>query len=220
MEQEHELSNYKRYQRQAIIPGIGWSGQRRLREARVLVIGAGGLGSPIILYLGAAGIGTIGIVDGDVVEESNLNRQVIHMTDRIGDLKTTSARVFLSNLNPDVHVDEHPVFLDPENAEMIIGKNEATIREWQRIGPAPILIDIREIEPRKEEKIPGALWMHINQLDVFMQTHTVTESTPIILICSLGIRSQLHAEALRITKHKNTYSMEGGAACMLQPSMN
>jgi molybdopterin/thiamine biosynthesis adenylyltransferase/rhodanese-related sulfurtransferase len=111
----------RRYNRQILIPEIGEAGQRRLLDAKVLLIGAGGLGSPAALYLVAAGIGTIGLVDDDVVHESNLQRQVVHATDRIGQPKTSSARVALEALNPGTKVVEHRERLTAESVERLIG---------------------------------------------------------------------------------------------------
>src|SRR5829696_4987275 len=91
---------YSRYARHLTLPEVGLEGQERLLASRVLAVGAGGLGSPVLLYLAAAGVGTIGIVDFDVVDASNLQRQVIHTTDRVGQKKTDSARTTLSALNP------------------------------------------------------------------------------------------------------------------------
>jgi molybdopterin/thiamine biosynthesis adenylyltransferase/rhodanese-related sulfurtransferase len=111
----------RRYARQLLIPEIGPDGQRRLLDAKVLIVGAGGLGSPAALYLAAAGVGTIGLVDDEVVEESNLQRQVVHATDRIGQAKTASARVTLEALNPGVSVVEHVERMDAGNVERLIG---------------------------------------------------------------------------------------------------
>src|ERR1700723_3999749 len=90
-----------RYSRHLIIPDLGVDGQKRLKNARVLVIGAGGLGAPTLLYLAAAGVGTIGIVDYDVVDESNLQRQILHWTSSVGMSKVDSARRTLFEVNPD-----------------------------------------------------------------------------------------------------------------------
>ena len=106
----------ERYSRHLIIPEIGALGQRRLKNARVLVIGAGGLGSPALLYLAAAGVGTIGIVDDDDVDLSNLQRQVIHGVQDVGRAKTESAREAIAALNPLVQVRPHHVRLDSSNA--------------------------------------------------------------------------------------------------------
>ena len=108
-----------RYSRHLLLPEVGEEGQVKFLEARVLCIGAGGLGSPALLYLAAAGVGTIGIVDSDRVETSNLQRQVVHSTETVGELKAESARDALTKLNPDVNVVTHPVRLDESNVEDI-----------------------------------------------------------------------------------------------------
>ncbi|MDR7483116.1 MAG: molybdopterin-synthase adenylyltransferase MoeB [Armatimonadota bacterium] len=109
-----------RYSRQIILEELGVAGQRRLLESRVLVVGAGGLGSPASLYLAAAGVGTLGIVDGDRVDLSNLHRQIIHFTHDIGRPKTQSAQRTLEAVNPDVTVVPHQTTLTSENALEII----------------------------------------------------------------------------------------------------
>ena len=105
-----------RYSRHLLIPEVGEAGQAKLLKSRVLLIGAGGLGSPAALYLAAAGVGRLGIVDDDVVDESNLQRQVLHATDRIGMPKTESAKKTLQGLNPDVAVEGYRLRLDRDNA--------------------------------------------------------------------------------------------------------
>ena len=105
-----------RYSRHLLIPEVGEEGQGKLLDARVLLIGAGGLGSPAALYLAAAGVGTLGLVDFDTVDLSNLQRQVLHTQDRIGMRKTESARIALTALNPDVQVVEHNEVLNSESA--------------------------------------------------------------------------------------------------------
>ena len=105
----------ERYSRHILIPEVGLEGQLKLLDSKVLLVGAGGLGSPAALYLAAAGIGTLGLVDDDVVDASNLQRQVIHNTERIGMAKTESARITIEALNPDVSVDEHHTRLSAEN---------------------------------------------------------------------------------------------------------
>ena len=106
----------ERYSRQIMVPDLGGKAQLRLREARVLVIGAGGLGSPAAFYLAAAGIGTLGIVDPDKVELSNLQRQILHATADIGRQKVDSAKATLTELNPDVEIKTYPVRFDDGNA--------------------------------------------------------------------------------------------------------
>src|SRR5262245_30889885 len=105
----------RRYSRHFLLPEVGEEGQRKLLEAKVLLIGAGGLGSPAALYLAAAGVGTLGVVDDDVVDDSNLQRQVLHSTDRIGLPKVESARQAITALNPDVQVIAHETRLWKEN---------------------------------------------------------------------------------------------------------
>ena len=110
----------ERYSRHLLIPEVGVEGQQKLLEAKVLLLGAGGLGSPTALYLAAAGVGTLGIVDDDEVDLSNLQRQVIHTTDRIGVPKVDSAEQTISAINPDVEVVKYPVRLDASNIVEII----------------------------------------------------------------------------------------------------
>lgn len=109
-----------RYSRHIFLEGVGSEGQADLLEAEILVLGAGGLGSPIIQYLAAAGVGTIGIADDDVVERSNLQRQIIHGDDDIGRPKVESAADFVANLNPDVTVRQHEERVTPQNIETLI----------------------------------------------------------------------------------------------------
>jgi molybdopterin/thiamine biosynthesis adenylyltransferase/rhodanese-related sulfurtransferase len=110
----------ERYSRHMLVPEIGIEGQQKLLDAKVLLLGAGGLGSPTALYLAAAGVGTLGIVDDDVVDLSNLQRQVIHTTDRIGTPKVDSAEESIHALNPDVKVVKYPVRIDASNIVEII----------------------------------------------------------------------------------------------------
>lgn len=105
-----------RYSRQLILPGVGAAGQKKLLEAKVLVIGAGGLGSPLLLYLAAAGVGTLGVVDDDWVALSNLQRQIVHGVETLGASKVASAQARLAGLNPEVQVVPYPLRLEVENA--------------------------------------------------------------------------------------------------------
>ena len=109
-----------RYKRHLLLPEVGEAGQQQLLDARVLLLGAGGLGSPAALYLAAAGVGTIGIIDMDVVDESNLQRQILHNLDRIGDRKVDSAKKTLTLLNPDVDVVTFDVRLGADNVMEIL----------------------------------------------------------------------------------------------------
>ncbi len=116
-----------RYSRHVLIPEVGEEGQLKLLDARVLLVGAGGLGSPTALYLAAAGIGTIGIVDSDVVDESNLQRQILHTTERVGMLKVESAKQTLNALNPEVDVIGYETRLVPENVADIISQYDIVV---------------------------------------------------------------------------------------------
>ncbi len=110
----------RRYSRHLLVPEVGEQGQLKLLDAKVLLLGAGGLGAPAALYLAAAGVGTIGLVDPDVVEASNLQRQIIHSTARVGQPKVDSARQTIEGLNPDVKVVTHEVWLDRSNVASLI----------------------------------------------------------------------------------------------------
>ena len=115
------VDEVRRYSRHLIIPDVGMTGQKRLKNARVLCVGAGGLGSPALLYLAAAGVGTLGIIDFDVVDESNLQRQIIHGQSDVGRSKAQSARDSILEINPHVNVVLHEERLDSDNAMRIFG---------------------------------------------------------------------------------------------------
>lgn len=121
-QQKSELTSEqkRRYNRHLILDGFGKEGQLRLLNAKVLVVGVGGLGSPIVMYLAAAGVGTIGIVDGDTVSITNLQRQVIHGTSDIGRPKVDSAFERVNNINPDVKIIKHELYLTEDNALELI----------------------------------------------------------------------------------------------------
>ncbi len=131
-----------RYSRHVLIPEVGEEGQLKLLDASVLLIGAGGLGSPAALYLAAAGVGTIGLVDADVVDESNLQRQVIHTTDRVGMSKVESARQAIHALNPDVNVVGHEVRITPENAEEIVAQYDLVIEGSDNFDTMYLMNDV------------------------------------------------------------------------------
>jgi adenylyltransferase/sulfurtransferase len=119
-----ELSEeqFRRYARHLILDEVGEEGQEKLLGSRVLVIGAGGLGSPLLMYLAAAGVGTIGIVDNDRVDITNLQRQIVHATKRIGDLKVDSAEESLARINDGVAIETHAFRLDADNAADLVGR--------------------------------------------------------------------------------------------------
>src|SRR5262245_60197354 len=119
-----ELSEaqFERYARHLVLDEVGEEGQQKLLQSRVLVIGAGGLGSPVLLYLAAAGVGALGIIDNDEVDLSNLQRQIVHATESIGTPKVESARRTLAHINPDVKIETHALRLDESNAATLVGQ--------------------------------------------------------------------------------------------------
>ncbi|KAL7783578.1 hypothetical protein V8C37DRAFT_397055 [Trichoderma ceciliae] len=122
-----EEHDYERYSRQMIVPNFGLQGQLRIKHAKVLLVGAGGLGCPAAAYLAGAGVGTLGLVDGDVVEVSNLHRQVAHSTGRVGMMKVDSAVAYLKGLNPTTTYHAHATHLTPQNAEEIVSRYDLVL---------------------------------------------------------------------------------------------
>ena len=114
-------AQFHRYARHLILDEVGEEGQEKLLSSRVLVVGAGGLGSPLLLYLAAAGVGTLGVVDDDRVDLTNLQRQIVHATERVGAPKVESARAALAAVNPDVRIEAHAAKLTAENAAALVG---------------------------------------------------------------------------------------------------
>ena len=112
----------QRYRRHLVLREVGGQGQQKLKESRVLVIGAGGLGSPLLLYLAAAGVGTIGVIDDDTVSLDNLQRQIAHTTARVGTPKVASAAAMMNDINPHVHVVQHAQRIDASNALGILAQ--------------------------------------------------------------------------------------------------
>lgn len=157
-----------RYSRQLLLPAIGLLGQRRLRAARILVVGAGGLGSPALLYLAGAGIGTLGIVDADVVDESNLQRQVVHSTATVGEPKTASAARALRELNPGVTVIEHRVVLDSSNALELFSEYDLVLDGSDNFPTRYLVADAAAL--RGVPVVWGSVLRFDGQLSVFWST--------------------------------------------------
>ncbi|MFI9489633.1 ThiF family adenylyltransferase [Promicromonospora sp. NPDC052451] len=134
-----------RYARHLVLPGVGPEGQRRLANARVLVVGAGGLGSPVLLYLAAAGVGTLGVVDDDVVEVSNLQRQVVHGVSDLGRPKTASAREAVAEVNPHVEVVEHPERLTTANALEVLSGYDLVLDGTDAFATRYLVSDAAEV---------------------------------------------------------------------------
>ncbi|MBN9267880.1 MAG: ThiF family adenylyltransferase, partial [Hyphomicrobium sp.] len=116
-----------RYKRHLVLRDVGGQGQQKLKAARVLIIGAGGLGSPVSMYLAAAGVGALGIIDDDTVSLDNLQRQIVHETDRVGALKVESAKEMLGRINPHVAVETHATRITAENALELIGNYDLVV---------------------------------------------------------------------------------------------
>lgn len=142
------IEEQERYARQILLREIGQEGQEKLKNARVLVIGAGGLGSPAAMYLAAAGVGVLGICDGDAVELSNLQRQILHGTDRVGQQKTASAQATLAQLNPNVQIVTHNHYIDSENIRQMLQSYDFVLDCTDSFG-AKFLINDACVRARK-----------------------------------------------------------------------
>ncbi len=138
----------ERYARHIVLPEIGGAGQQRLKRARVLVIGAGGLGAPVLEYLAAAGVGTLGIVDDDIVSLSNLQRQVIHATDAIGTAKTESAKAAIALINPNVSVELYEFRLTADNAAALIARYDIVVDGSDNFETRYVVADASAAEKR------------------------------------------------------------------------
>jgi adenylyltransferase/sulfurtransferase len=162
-----ELSEtqFRRYARHLILDEVGEEGQEKLLQSRVLVIGAGGLGSPMLLYLAAAGVGTIGVIDNDRVDLTNLQRQIVHATERVGALKVDSARAGLAAVNDDVRVETHAVRLAPENAADIIAGYDLVADGSDNFATRYLLTD--ECFRLEKPLVAAALSPFEGQLSVF-----------------------------------------------------
>jgi len=155
----------KRYSRHLLIPEVGEEGQFKLLDSRVLLIGAGGLGSPAAYYLAAAGVGTIGIIDADVVDDSNLQRQILHNTQRIGQYKAESARETIEALNPDVKVITHIERLDESNVARIIADYDVILDGTDNFPTRYLLNDAALIA--NKPVVHGSVFRFEGQLTVF-----------------------------------------------------
>ncbi len=159
------LEEVRRYQRHLSLPGVGIEGQQRLRHARVLIVGAGGLGSPTALYLAAAGVGTIGLVDNDVVDESNLQRQILHGTKDIGRSKLDSARDRLHDVNPYVQVITHATWLTSQNALEIIADYDIVLDGTDNFATRYLINDACVLLGKPN--VHGAIFRFDGQASVF-----------------------------------------------------
>ena len=155
----------KRYARHIVLRGVGGEGQQKLKAARVLVVGAGGLGSPVIAYLAAAGIGTLSVVDHDTVSLSNLQRQVIHTVEVIGSTKVESAGRFAAGLNPHVAFIAHAERLTADNAAALVGAYDLVIDGTDRFSTRVVAAEAAAKAGRP--LVSGAVSMFDGQVTVF-----------------------------------------------------
>ena len=166
---ELTVEEVRRYSRHLIIPDVGMDGQKRLKNAKVLAVGAGGLGSPALLYLAAAGVGTLGIVEFDVVDESNLQRQVIHGTSDVGKSKAQSAKETIAEINPLVDVVLHELRLDSDNVLDIFGQYDLIVDGTDNfatrylVNDACVLLD--------KPYVWGSIFRFDGQVSVFWDSH-------------------------------------------------
>ncbi len=156
----------ERYSRQIILPDVGGEGQKKLLSSRVLIVGMGGLGSPAALYLAAAGIGTLGVVDFDTVDLSNLQRQIIHSTEDLGKLKTRSAAETIKAINPDVRVIEHACRLNADNIIEIISPYELIVDGTDNFPSRFLLNDACLLE--QKPMVHGAIYRFEGQASTFV----------------------------------------------------
>ncbi len=163
------VDEVRRYSRHIIIPDVGMDGQKRLKNAKVLVIGAGGLGSPALLYLAAAGVGTLGIVDFDVVDESNLQRQVIHGQSDVGKPKARSAKESIEEINPFVDVILHETRLDSDNALEIFRDYDLILDGTDNFATRYLVNDAAVILGKPY--VWGSIYRFEGQVSVFWAEH-------------------------------------------------
>jgi molybdopterin/thiamine biosynthesis adenylyltransferase/rhodanese-related sulfurtransferase len=160
-------SQLDRYSRHILLPEVGERGQERLLKGKVLFLGAGGLGSPAALYLAAAGVGTIGLVDADTVDASNLQRQILHATSRLGQLKVDSAEVAIKDLNPDVRVIKYQERLNSQNVDRIFGEGWDAIVDGCDNFPTRYLVNDASLF-HKIPVVHGSIFRFDGQVTTFM----------------------------------------------------
>ena len=166
---ELTVDEVRRYSRHLIIPDVGMMGQRRLMNAKVLCVGAGGLGSPALMYLAAAGVGTLGIVEFDTVDESNLQRQIIHGQSDIGKSKAESAKESISEINPYVKVNIHNVRLDVDNVMEIFAQYDLIVDGTDNFATRYLVNDAAVL--LKKPYVWGSIYRFDGQASVFWAEH-------------------------------------------------
>lgn len=171
-----DADEIERYARHIVLHEVGGPGQNKLKAAKVLVIGAGGLGAPLLCYLAAAGIGTIGIIDHDRVSLSNLQRQIVHTTARVGLAKTSSAREMLQGLNPHVHVVEHSYRITTANALEIIGQYDIVADGCDNFPTRYLVSDACYLA--RKTLVSAAVGQFDGQISTFKPHETAPDGSP------------------------------------------
>jgi len=166
----------ERYARHIVLPDVGGPGQVKLKAARVLVIGAGGLGAPVLLYLAAAGVGTIGIVDDDTVSLSNLQRQIVHTTARLDEHKTKSAAQLLNALNPHVSLIEHPHRITADNGLELVSQYDVVADGSDNFPTRFLVSDACYLE--KKALVSAAVGQFDGQISTFKPYEISPNGTP------------------------------------------
>jgi molybdopterin-synthase adenylyltransferase len=178
MQQSVPLSDeeLERYARHIVLPEIGGPGQQKLKRARVLVVGAGGLGSPVLLYLAAAGVGTLGVVDDDTVSLSNLQRQIIHPTRHVGRAKVDSAVAAIAEINAHVRVEPHRLRLDAENVDALVAAHDVVVDGSDNFETRYLLADV--CQRLKRPLVAGALGRFDGSLTVLKPYQNEPDGRP------------------------------------------
>ena len=163
------IEEVRRYSRHLIIPDVGMDGQKRLKNAKVLAVGAGGLGSPVLMYLAAAGVGTLGIVEFDTVDESNLQRQIIHGQSDVGRSKAESARDSIKEINPLIDVRLHETRLDSENVLEIFADYDLIVDGTDNFATRYLVNDACVL--LNKPYVWGSIYRFDGQVSVFWNEH-------------------------------------------------
>lgn len=167
----------ERYARHILLKEVGGAGQAKLKAAKVLVVGAGGLGAPVLMYLAAAGVGTLGVIDDDQVDLSNLQRQIIHTTGRLGENKTASAAKTIDALNPNVNVRQHSKRLTAENAMELIGGYDLVVDGSDNFDTRYLVNDACYFA--KRPLVWGAVGQFEGQVALFKPYETAPDGAPL-----------------------------------------
>ena len=191
-----------RYKRHILLPEVGEAGQQKLLESKVLLLGAGGLGSPAALYLAAAGVGTLGIVDMDVVDASNLQRQILHNMDRIGERKVDSAKKTLTLLNPDVNVVTYDVRFGADNVLDIIDGYDVVVDGTDNFPTRYLLNDASLL--KRIPVVHGSIFRFEGQVTVFKPYDGPVLPLPAPRAAAAGARAELRGgrRARRAARHR------------------